>query len=128
MFLLALLAERTVSLPWIATVLPTGATQESNRKRIQRFLDDTRVTPTAFAKIIVDFLPASGWILVMDRTNWFWGKTPINLLVLAVYCNGVAVPFLWMHLERDGASDTPQRIALSSPFFGVITVPSPQAA
>lgn len=117
LFLLALLAERTVSLAWIASVLPTGATDESNRKRIQRFLEDSRVTPKAFANVIAHFLPCSPWILVVDRTNWFWGRSPINLLVLAVYFNGVAIPLLWMHLERDGASDTAQRIALMQQFL-----------
>jgi hypothetical protein len=117
MFLLAMLAERSVSLPWIASVLPTGATEESNRKRIHRFLDDARVTPMAFAQVIARFLPSGPWILVMDRTNWFWGKSPINLLVLAVWCNGVAIPLLWEPLPRDGASDTGQRIALMKQFL-----------
>ena len=53
----------------------------------------------------------------MDRTNWFWGKSPLNLLVLAIYCNGVAIPLLWEPLPRDGASDTGQRIALMRHFL-----------
>ena len=97
--------------------MPTGANPDSNRKRIQRFLQDTRVTPAAFAKIIARFLPQSPWILVLDRTNWFFGKSPLNLLVLAVCCNGVAIPLLWRNLGRDGASDTPQRIALMQEFL-----------
>ena len=117
LFLIALLAERTACIAWIAEAMPTGAAAESNRKRIQRFLDDARVTPKAFARIIAPFLPGSEWILVIDRTNWFWGKSPINLLVLAVYCNGIAVPLLWMHLRRDGSSDTDQRIALMKQFL-----------
>lgn len=116
-FLVALLAERTISLAWIAQVMPTNAQPESNRKRIQRFLDDARATPTAFAKIIGAYLPARPWIVAIDRTNWFWGKTPLNLLVLAVVENGVAIPLLWMALPREGASDTAQRIALLSQFL-----------
>lgn len=52
----------------------------------------------------------------MDRTNWFWGKCPINLLVLAVHCQGVATPLLWRHLQREGASDTEQRKQLLGEF------------
>ena len=117
LFLVALLAQRTISLAWIAQAMNTNAAQESNRKRIQRFLQDARVTPQAFAKIIARFLPASPWIVVIDRTNWFFGKSPINLLVIAVCCSGVAIPLLWTHLHRDGASDTPQRIALMQEFL-----------
>jgi hypothetical protein len=115
-FLIAMLAERTVSLPWIALVLSDKASEESSRKRIQRFLDDERVQPEAFAPMIATFLPDSPWILIIDRTNWFWGKSPINLMVLAVLWKNVAVPLLWMHLERDGASDTKQRIDLLQQF------------
>jgi Transposase DDE domain len=125
LFLVAMLAERTVSLAWIATVLSPTATEESNRKRIQRFLEDTRVTPESFATLIAKFLPTSSWILVVDRTNWFWGKSPINLLVLAVLYNGAATPLFWMNLERNGASDTAQRIELIQKFldlFGAIKI------
>jgi len=126
-FLVALLAERTVSLAWIAQAMPTEAKAESNRKRIQRFLEDRRLTPALFARIIAAFLPTPPWILAMDRTNWFLGKTPLNLLVLAVVLSiqdradrSVAVPLLWMPLPRDGASDTDdteQRKALLSQFL-----------
>lgn len=118
-FLVALLAERTVSIAWISSVFPGRASPESNRKRIQRFLEDARIRPEAFAPIIASFLPRSPWIVVMDRTNWFWGKCPINLLVLAVHCQGVAIPLLWMHLERDGASDTEQRKELIGEFLSL---------
>lgn len=116
-FLVALLAERTISLAWIAQAMPTDAQPESNRKRIQRFLDDARATPCTFARIIATYLPARRWIVAIDRTNWFWGKTPLNLLVLAVVEQGVAIPLIWMPLPRDGASDTVQRIALLSQFL-----------
>jgi len=130
-FLLALLAQRTVGLPWIASAISrragvgqAGASAASCQKQIQRFLSDFRVRPEAFAKIVARFLPDSPWILVMDRTNWFWGKQPINLLVLAVLVDGVAIPLLWLPLERDGvsrdgASDTRQRILLMEQFLAL---------
>jgi hypothetical protein len=125
-FLVALLAERSVSLAWIAQALPTAAKPESNRKRLQRFLEDRRLTPATFAKIVAVFLPPTPWIVALDRTNWFWGKTPLNLLVLAVVLTSkdradrsVAVPLLWTPLPRDGASDTAQRKALLSQFLGL---------
>jgi hypothetical protein len=76
-FLLAMLAQRTVGLPWIANSISrrtgasqTGASPASCKKQIQRFLSDFRVRPESFAKIVARFLPDSPWILVMDRTNW----------------------------------------------------------
>jgi hypothetical protein len=115
--ILAILAERTISMTWISAVLNTAALPESNRTRIRRFFDDFRVSPEAFAKIIAAFLPNASWILALDRTNWFFGKTPCNLLVLAVVFKGCAVPLLWASLDHQGNSDTDLRISLLSQFL-----------
>ena len=115
--ILAILAQRTISMPWISIALNTATLPESNRTRIRRFFDDRRVSPEAFAKIIASFLPDTPWILALDRTNWFWGKTPVNLLVLAVVFKGCAVPLLWTSLNHQGNSDTDLRISLLSQFL-----------
>lgn len=115
--ILAILAQRTISMPWISIALNTATLPESNRTRIRRFFDDCRVSPEAFARIIAAFLPGTPWILALDRTNWFWGKTPVNLLVLAVVFNKCAVPLLWLPLEHQGNSDTKLRIKILSLFL-----------
>ena len=115
--ILAILAQRTISMTWISAVLNTDALPESNRTRIRRFFDDCRVSPEAFARIIVAFLPDTPWILALDRTNWFWGKTPVNLLVLTVVYKRCAVPLLWTSLGHRGNSDTNLRISLLSQFL-----------
>ena len=115
--ILAILAERTISMTWISSVLNTTALPESNRTRVRRFFDDCRVSSEAFAKVIAAFLPDTPWILAIDRTNWFWGKTPCNLLVLTVTFKGCAVPLLWASLDHQGNSDTNLRISLLSQFL-----------
>ena len=117
LFLIGMLAERTVSLPWIADAMPTNAEPESNLKRINRFLCDHRLTTEAFALAIAAYLPQKPWILIIDRTNWFWGKNPINLFVLSVLVNGDAIPLIIMPLERDGASNTEHRKTLLGKFI-----------
>ena len=124
LFLIAMLAERTVSIPWIAEAMPTNAEPESNLKRINRFLNDPRITTEAFAKAIAAFLPNKPWILIIDRTNWFWGDNPINLFVLSVLVNGDAVPLIIMPLERDGASNTEHRKILLTKFIELFGIKS----
>jgi hypothetical protein len=59
------------------------------------------------------------WTLVMDRTNWQFGRSERNYLVLAVVCNGNAIPLLVKDLARAGNSDTADRIALLERFLAL---------
>ena len=54
--------------------------------------------------------------LSMDRTNWQWGKSDINILMLSVVCKGIAFPVLWSLLDKAGNSNTAQRIVLIQTF------------
>jgi len=54
-----------------------------------------------FAKILSSFLPKEKWILIMDRTNWKFGKVDINFLVLSVAYKGIAIPILWYILKNN---------------------------
>ena len=51
-------------------------------------------------------------ILILDRTQWHFGKQVINILVLAVQYGEIAVPILWRVIDRPGNSETQMRIEL----------------
>jgi hypothetical protein len=51
-------------------------------------------------------------ILILDRTEWHFGKQVINILVLAVQYGEIAVPLLWRVMARRGNSETPRRMEL----------------
>ena len=57
------------------------------------------------------------WYLSMDRTNWRWGKSDINILMLGIVFKGTAIPIYWMLLDKRGNSDTPDRVALIQMFI-----------
>jgi len=48
--------------------------------------------------------------LAMDRTNWQFGETDINVLTLAIVYQNVAFPILMLMLDKRGNSDTQERI------------------
>lgn len=50
--------------------------------------------------------------LVMDGTNWKFGTKDINVLVLAVFYQGVAFPVLFKMMPKFGNSSTSERIEL----------------
>jgi len=61
-----------------------------------------------------------GIILAMDRTNWKIGKKNINFLTLALVYKGVAIPLMWICLDKQGNSNTKERIAFFKRFFEII--------
>ena len=65
------------------------------------------------ARFVVRLLGVPGpWVLTVDRTDWYVGETPLNVMMLGIVYRGVAFPMLWMILEKKGCSDTEERIAL----------------
>jgi len=71
------------------------------------------------ARVVVELLGLSDkpWVLAIDRTNWDFGKTTINILMISVTWNGMGIPLLWMvlptgkfeHLGTNRASGSPAR-------------------
>ena len=124
MFLVALFKVRTVNLAEIATALNPHAKVDSNYRRLQRFFADFQLDYDLMAQVTLNLIPPQeeGYALSLDRTNWKFGFTSINLLVLAVVHQGVAFPIYWSFLDKQGNSNTSERIKLIQRFittFGV---------
>ena len=116
-FIIALIEVRTVNLSEIAQVFLGRAKRESHYKRVQRFLRFFELPYAQVARFVVRLLrvPAP-WVITMDRTDWYLGETPLNIMVLGIAYRGVAFPLLWTVLEKKGCSDTEERINLVREF------------
>ena len=103
-FIIALLKVRSVvlalnqhltgfgrNLNKIATALNGRADLESNSKRASRFLQFD-FTQETIAKFVLSFISDEKLVLCMDRTNWKFGKTSINFLVIAIAYKKIALP------------------------------------
>jgi len=124
-FTVALLQVKTVNLSEIANVFAGRAQSDSHYKRIQRFLRFFELPYAVIALALLRRLPLSPpYVLTMDRTNWQLGQTPLNLLVVGVAYKGVAIPILWMALEKKGNSNTQERKAVVSEFIALCGVHS----
>lgn len=109
-FLLALFAAKTVNLAQIAVFFAGRAKTESNDKRIQRFLSAFKISEADIARLVVGWLELQPpFVLTIDRTKWRLGKRWINLLMLAVATERVAIPLCWMVFEKKGCSDATER-------------------
>lgn len=117
--LLALITARTVNLQRLATGFGTDTKITSRYRRLQRFFAEFNIDYTLFARLIFQwfFSESKKIYLCLDRTNWYWGKQPINALVLSIAYEGIAIPIYWSLLDKEGTSDTPERIAIMVRFI-----------
>lgn len=109
--IVALIDKRTVNLAQLGNVLNANAASESNQRRASRFLARDSSWRTALSSWLLSFYP-DHVTLAVDRTEWKFGATPINLLVVAVVHNGFAFPVLWCHLGKAGSSNSKEVTAL----------------
>ena len=112
-FTVALIQVKTVSLVQISAVMSGRAKSDSHYKRCQRFLRffDLPFAEVAWLVVKLMGLPKP-FIISIDRTDWYLGETPLNILMLSLVYKGVAFPLLWTVLEKKGCSKTSERIAL----------------
>jgi len=126
LFICALCKVQTVCFEKLSTAFETTARKESSLRRIQRFMANYMLDTDLIAKLIFKILPHKPpYRLTMDRTNWEFGETAINILALAIVYKGVAFPILITMLDKSGNSDTAERIAIINRYirlFGLHTI------
>jgi Transposase DDE domain len=110
-FILALLEKRTVNLAALGNTLNENVKSESNQRRTTRFLARDQTWRDRLCEWLLSFFPEHV-TLAVDRTEWMFGKTPINLLVVAIVCNGFAFPLIWTHLGKVGSSNASEVTSL----------------
>lgn len=97
----------------------SGAKQSSRYKRLQRFFRGFNFDFNQIATFVFKLfsLKDGKWYLTIDRTDWQLGKTVINILMLAIIYEGVAIPIYWSLFRKKGNSNTKERIELLEKFI-----------
>lgn len=116
--LMALIQVRSVNLVDLSCGFESKAKKESSYKRMQRFFRHFSIDLSRVARWVLSVfgLDEPVW-LSMDRTNWCWGKSDINILMLSVVYKGIALPVFWSLLDKRGNSNTEERIDLVNQFI-----------
>lgn len=111
---LLIMRQGTICLWRLAAHVATAAATDSVRRRFYRFFQHVELDGAMTARVVVDLLGLRGkaWVLAMDRTNWEFGKTTINILMVSVLWNGMGVPLIWTLLPTAGNSNTKARTEL----------------
>lgn len=107
----ALFCVRTVNLTQIAAAFKTDVKEESSYRRVCRFFTGFSFDMSTIVILVLRLFPLGNkYLLVLDRTNWKWGKSPINILMLSIAYSGISIPLFWVVLDLEGNSCTKDRI------------------
>ena len=104
----------SVSLWRLAAHMTSSAQTRSVHRRLERFFQYARLDEGVVARMIVRMMRLQGmpWRLVLDRTNWKFGQSVQNVLVLGVLHEGICIPLFWIMRHKTGNSNVPERIDL----------------
>lgn len=120
-FTSALLKLTTTNLREIALALKAGVKEESNYRRIRRFLSSYEVDFTTLGRLLVKLLPQRPpYAVVLDRTEWHFGQTPVNVLMVGIAHKGIAFPVSWTVLPGGGSSGATDQCRALQRFFAVV--------
>jgi len=110
----ALFQVITVNLTQIASAFQTDVKVTSCDRRICRFFTTFSFDMSTIVLIVLKLFPLNEkYLLILDRTNWKWEKTPINILMLSVAYKGISIPLFWSVLDLEGNSSAEDRIAIA---------------
>ena len=116
-FLIAVFRVKTVNLAELATGFSGRAKVESPYKRLRRFFRDYELDYGAWTRLIAAWMSReTAWRLSLDRTQWHFGSGVVNILVLALVHQGVAIPLVWLFLPNRSNAYTYQRLVLMQRF------------
>lgn len=112
---------QSVRLRQLANAIPGTATLDSRIRRVQRFFQQQPINYVAVGKLVLSLLGAcSNVTLTLDRTDWKFGQTPINFMVIGIMIGNMSVPLVFMNLNKRGNSNTKERYRLLKRLLEII--------
>ncbi len=109
-FVTVMILTASVKLNRISLLMNTGAKSESNYRMIQRFFKLYQMNYDEYSRFVLGLLSSqSKYYLVIDRTNWKFGNSNINILMLGIIYKNNSFPLYWELLDKGGSSSTQER-------------------
>jgi hypothetical protein len=100
--LLALVRLKRINLMLLTLAFVSQVNPKSRYRRLQRFFRKVDFDYDVIARLILDMFGLSdqSYYLTLDRTNWKWAETNLNILTLGLVYQGTAIPVYWLVLKR----------------------------
>jgi Transposase DDE domain len=115
-----LIKLRTVNLSELCLVVGLlSDRKESKYRRLQRFFSRAKIDTAIISQLMMQMFSGESVVLCLDRTNWMFGKSNINILVLAIAYKNIAIPIMWSFLDHKGNSNYEQRVWIIQRFINL---------
>ncbi len=113
MMICALCKVQRVAYTKLASAFDNEAEAASSLRGIRRLIAECVINTDLIARLILKLIPVKGpYSLSMDRTNWKFSNTNINILTLGIICEGMAFPIVFKMMDKRGNSNTEERMEL----------------
>jgi hypothetical protein len=115
---------KTTNFSKVARVMKGKGKVASRYRRTQRFFNKFDFKEGDCASIIMNLFDWGNQkpYLLMDRTEWEYGDTWVNILVVAVAYKRVAIPLAWKILPGRGNSSAEARMELLESIFAKVGI------
>ena len=116
-----IIKSRSVIFSEIADKIDSPAKVESTERRIQSFFKEASIDYNQLMIFFLSFVHHDELTLSIDRTEWDFGKTQVNILCVVVSIGKMAVPLYFEMLDNNsGNSNYGDRIALFKKIVGLL--------
>lgn len=105
-FILSIIKIKKVQFSELAYGLNDSVKIESNERRIQDFFEHKTLDFNQVALLLCLFLPKGKVKLVLDRTEWDFGKCQVNILAVTAYSQGVGIPIYFELLDNKSGNSS----------------------
>ena len=117
----AALKLTTTNLAELAVAMKPQVKTASTYRRIHRFFAGFAFDYAEFGGLLLRLVPTDPpYVAAVDRTEWHFGRTPINVLMIGVAHDGIAFPVAWMALGHGGGSGAEEHIGVLDQFLQIV--------
>ena len=116
-----MIKSRSVIFSEIAYSIDKPIKISSIERRIQDFFAKVRFDYTQLTVFLLSFLPPRPLVLSIDRTEWDFGQTQVNILCVVASIGKLAVPLYFELLDNNsGNSNAQDRIKLFKQLISIV--------
>jgi hypothetical protein len=113
--------QATTNLSELAVVMKPEVETDSTYRRLQRFFAKFDFGYQRLGQFLLDLVPTDPpYVAVLDRTEWHFGQTAVNVLMVGIAEGGIAYPVVWSVLDHGGGSGAEEHTELLDRFLRLI--------
>jgi len=113
--------QATTNLSELAHAGKPEVETDSTYRRLQRFFAKFDFGYQRLGGFLLDLVPTDPpYVAVLDRTEWHFGQTSVNVLMVGIAEGGIAYPVVWNVLDHGGGSGAEEHTELLDRFLRLI--------